>query len=257
MKIDKNWWKHFFNHVYLITDQRSVGNKKLTKKEATVVENRLKLDKNDRLLDLCGGSGRHSLELAKRGYRDLTVLDCSPYLIKLGKQEAKKAGLNIKFKIKDARNTGLKSGDYSAIYIMSNSFGYFYNEKDNMRVLKEINRLLKEGGKVLIDLTDPDYTKRNLKPLSWHEADKNVIVCRKRELKGSLIKAREIVISKKDGLLRDGFYCERLYDKRKIRSLLKDAGFKKISVKNKVSLHQKPKDYGFLTQRMLITASKP
>ena len=82
-----------------------------------------------------------------------------------------------------------------------------------------------------MDLTDPDYLKKNLKPFSWHEADKDVIVCRKRERSGDIIKAREIVVSKKKGLLRDGYYCERLYNKNKIIRLLKDIGFKKVRVK--------------------------
>ncbi|NQT22330.1 MAG: class I SAM-dependent methyltransferase [Candidatus Omnitrophica bacterium] len=256
MKTDKNWWKHFFNDIYLTTDARSVCNSALTKKETTLVEKTLKFKKNDSLLDLCGGSGRHSLELAKRGYCDITVLDYSPHLVNLGRKQAKKYGLSIKFKRKDARFTGLKSSNYSAVFVMSNSFGYFQDEKDNLRILKEIYRLLKKGGKTLLDLTDPDYVRRRLKPFSWHKADKDTTVYRNREVKGNLIRAREVVVSKTNGILRDGSYCERLYNKRKIRHLLKTAGFKGISIKNNLSLHKKQKDYGFLTQRMFVTACK-
>ncbi len=256
MKIDKDWWKHFFNNVYLITDARSVCDATLTRKEVNLLEKVLNLRKNERMLDLFGGHGRHSLELARRGYRDLTVLDYSPYLITLGKKTAKETGLNIKFRQGDARFTRLKNNDYSVIFIMANSFGYFPQERENLRVLKEIHRLLKRDGKLLLDLTNADYIRNNLKPVSWHEANRDIIVYRQRELQGNFIKAREIVISKKDGLIRDGFYCERLYDKQKILCLLKNAGFKNVSIKNNLSLHKKRKDYGFLTSRMFVTAVK-
>ena len=256
IKINKDWWKDFFNEVYLITDARSVCDAGLTRKEATLLENTLDLQKTDRILDLCGGQGRHSIELAKRGYQDLTVLDYSDYLIKLGKNLAKKSNLKIKFLKKDARTTGLKSNDYSAIFVMANSFGYFIYEKDNLRILKEIYRLLKKDGKLLLDLTDPDFVKNNLKPLSWHEPNQDTIVLRERELERDLLKAREIVLSKKNGLIRDGRYSERIYPKGKLLRFLKLAGFKNISIRKNLSLHKHIKDYGFLTSRMLTTATK-
>lgn len=256
MRIKKEWWKDFFNQIYLITDARSVCNTTLTRKETDLLEKILDLGKNDRILDLCGGQGRHSLELARRGYRDLTVLDFSDYLIRLGRRRAKEEGLDIKFLRGDARFSGLKNNDYSVVFIMANSFGYFPDERENLRILKEMHRLLKRGGKLLLDLTDPDYVRSNLKPLSWHEATKDVIVCRKRELKGDIIKVREIVLSKKRGLLRDGFYCERIYDKDKITHFLKNTGFRNVLVKKNISVHKNRKDYDLMTSRMIVTAEK-
>jgi len=252
----RDWWKKFFNEIYLITDSRSVCDDDLTRRETGLLEKILKLDKNDRILDLCGGHGRHSLELTKRGYSDLTVLDFSDYLIKLGKRLAKEARCKVRFVRRDARFSGLKTGDYSAIFIMANSFGYFPDEKENSRILKETHRLLKKGGRLLLDMVDPSHVRNNLKPVSWHEANSDVLVCRQRQLEGDLIKAREIVLSKKKGLLRDGFYCERIYNKDKIARLLKRAGFSAVSVKKGVVLHKQKRDYGFLTSRMFVTAVK-
>jgi D-alanine-D-alanine ligase len=255
-RIKKDWWKNFFDEIYLITDSRSVCDSILTSREVDLLEDILHLNRRDKIFDLCGGYGRHSLELAKRGYRDLTVLDYSHYLVRLGKKMAKKAGLNIKFFCRDARNSGLRSNSYSKAFIMANSFGYFSDESENFIILQEMHRLLQVGGRVLLDLADPDYVKRHLRPLSWHEANKDIIVCRKRELQDDIIKAREIVVSKKRGLLRDGFYCERVYTKDKIIQLLKNAGFKDLCVKKNLSLHKKKKDYGLMTTRMFVTAVK-
>ena len=79
---------------------------------------------------------------------------------------------------------------------------------------------------------------------------------RKRDFQKGIVRAREIVISGKKGLLRDGVYCEHIYTRPEIIKHLKKIGFKKISIKNKLSLHSDPQDYGFLTSRMMITAEK-
>ncbi|MBU1062439.1 MAG: class I SAM-dependent methyltransferase [Candidatus Omnitrophica bacterium] len=257
MSIKNDWWKDFFNKIYLITDARSVLDEQLTCQEIDLVEDVLALNKNDRILDLCGGHGRHALELARRGYRALTVLDFSNYLINLGRKTAKKEGRNIKFVCGDARYSGLKSKDYSAIIIMANSFGYFLDQKENIRILKESYRLLEREGRLLLDLINPDCVKNNLEPISWHEANKDVVVCRQRELKRNIIKAREIVISKKKGLLRDGYYCEQIYNGNRITNILNNMGFKDLSIKKDISLHKHKKDYGFLTSRMIVTGVKP
>lgn len=256
MKVKKDWWKDFFNHIYLITDSRSVCDSHLTCKEVDLIESFLNLNKNNNILDLCGGQGRHSLELARRGYRNLTVLDFSGFLINLGKQQAKKEGLKVKFVRRDSRTSKLKSNHYCRVFIMSNSFGYFPDERENIRILKETYRILKRGGKLLLDLCDADYVKNKLTPISLHEACEDVIVLRQRKLENGIITAREIVVSKKNGLLRDGTYCEKLYNKNKITQLLKKVGFTNISLKN-LSLHKDKKDYGFLTSRMFIKATKP
>ena len=255
IKVKKDWWKNFFNQIYLVTDARSVCDCALTRREVDLLEKTLNLNKDDRILDLFGGQGRHSIELGKRGYRDLTVIDYSNYLINLGKRLADKENLKVNFHQGDARSTGLRSSNYSVIIVMANSFGYFADERQNLKVLREINRLLKTTGRLFIDLANPVYVKNHLKPLSWHRIGE-VFVVREREIKNNLVKAREMVISHKQGLLRDECYCERLYSKARIQQLLKKTGFKNIKIQNNLALHKKRQDYGFLTSRMIVTANK-
>jgi D-alanine-D-alanine ligase len=256
MKVKKDWWKNFFDQTYLLTDARSVCNSSLTRQEVDLLEKVLDLDKKDKILDLCGGYGRHCLELAKRGYQNPTVLDFSRYLINLGRQMAKRQGLKIRFCCRDARFSGLKSNAYSVTLVMANSFGYFSDERENLRILREIYRLLKKDGRLLLDLSDPDYVRNHLKAFSWHKADKDVFVLRSRQLQGDIIKAREIVLSKRQGLLRDGHYYERIYNQDKIARLLKRVGFAHLYIRKGLSLHKRKKDYGLLTSRMFVTATK-
>ena len=101
------------------------------------------------------------------------------------------------------------------------------------------------------------YVKNNLKPTSWHRVGEDVCVFRKREFKNNQVRTQEIAISKRRGLLRDASYYERLYSKTRISQLLKKVGFKNIKIKKDVSLHKIRQDFGFLTSRIFVTATKP
>lgn len=254
--VDINWWKEFFDEIYLVTDARSVCNQELTRQEVDFLEEFLKLKKPERILDLCGGHGRHCLELAKRGYKDLTVLDYSKFLVELGKKITSEQNLGIIFYQGDARFTKLKDKDYDAVIVMGNSFGYSPVEEDNLRILYEINRLLKNGGRVLLDFTDADFLMENFHPLSVHQANEDIVVCRMRELDGNLVRAREMVLSKKKGLLKDGTYCEKLYTQDNISCILTKTGFTDITVRRNFSTHNKDGDYGLMNSRMIVTAFK-
>ena len=79
--VDENWWKSIFDEVYLLTDARSVCNEELTRQEVDFLEQTLLMDKSAPILDLCGGQGRHSLELSRRDFENITVLDYSEFLL--------------------------------------------------------------------------------------------------------------------------------------------------------------------------------
>jgi len=60
---------------------------------------------NLKVLDVCCGAGRHSLELAKRGY-DVTGIDLSEYLIETADKNLKQIkdkNIKIKYLIRDMR----------------------------------------------------------------------------------------------------------------------------------------------------------
>jgi D-alanine-D-alanine ligase len=82
--VDPDWWKTLFDEVYLVTDARSVGDDHITRQEIDIFTALIPLQTRDRILDLCGGHGRHALELCRRGFRDCTVLDYSQPLIDIG-----------------------------------------------------------------------------------------------------------------------------------------------------------------------------
>ncbi|MBM3225629.1 MAG: methyltransferase domain-containing protein [Candidatus Tectomicrobia bacterium] len=258
IRVEHDWWKTLFDEVYLVTDAPFVCNPALTKREVDMIETILHLSPSARILDICGGQGRHALELARRGYQSITVLDYSNFLLDRGRWEAAAAGLHVTFCQGDARAITLPTASWDAVLLMANSFGYFVDAADDKRVLTEVVRLLTAQGRFLLDLVDRDVALRQFCPESWHEATDDIVVCWKRELSHDVVHIRELVISKTTGLLRDRTYAERLYSPEAIRALLTEVGFHHIEIQPGAFVYDPAQgtDYGLATNRMLVTAVK-
>ena len=254
--VDDNWWQNIFDEIYLLTDARSVCDEELTCKEVDFLEGILGLEKSDSLLDLCGGQGRHSLELSRRGYSSITVLDYSKYLVEMGGKIAVREGLSTNFIQGDARDTGLSAQDFRFIIIMASSFGYCLGEDENMKILRETFRLLLPEGILLLDLPDRDYILRNFKPFSRHQVNDDITVVREKELGEDIIYSRETVTSDKKGCIRDQTYCTRIYSSGKISDLLRQAGFSSVTIQKDFMDRSAKGDYGCMTNRMVVIARK-
>ena len=256
--VSSDWWRRIFNAIYLKTDSDVVDDQNITKREVDLFSEILKLSPEDRILDLCCGQGRHSLELAKRDFQNVDGLDRSHYLIQKAKSIAKKEGLNVKFREGDARKLPYPSDTFDDVMILGNSFGYFETIENDMRVLKEVFRVLKPWGLLLLDVSDGKYLRENFQPRSWEWIDKNHFVCRERSLsldKQRLI-SREIVNHVEKGVIVDQFYAERLYNRESLTELLKEAGFSDITIHGSISSDsQRAQDLGMMERRILLTAA--
>ena len=113
-----------------------------TAEEVDLLIRSVGLQRNDRILDLCCGQGRHSLELARRGFTRVTGLDRSRYLIRLARKRAKQRNLPVSFHEGDARRFRLGDGDFHCVCILGNSFGYFERPEDDLAVLEAVKRAL-------------------------------------------------------------------------------------------------------------------
>jgi len=255
-RVDEEWWKGLFDEVYLLTDARSVCDEQLTCREVDFLQGALEPDTSDPILDLCGGQGRHSLELSGRGFTDVTVLDYSQYLIDLGKERAEREGLDTVFIRGDARDTGLPQHRFRFIIVMASSFGYFADDGENRKIITEAFRLLTPGGVLLLDLPNRAYVLKNFKTTSRHRVDEDIIVTRQREMGDNIIYSREIVISEKEGCLRDQRYLTRLYSPETISDMLHSAGFSTVTCEKDFMSRDGMGDYGSMTNRMVVVAEK-
>jgi D-alanine-D-alanine ligase len=254
--VDIDWWKTIFDEIYLLTDARTVCNEELTKKEVDFITTFLDPGKDSAILDLCGGQGRHSLELAKRGFKDLTVLDYSGFLLEIGRKKSIEEELTIQFIQSDARFTSLPDGRFNYIILMASSFGYFEQNNENGKILGEAFRLLSHGGQLMLDIPDRDFIIGNFKPSSFHRVNDDISVERNRLIKGNVIYSKEIVMSDRKGCIRENTYCMRLYSMDDLKKLLLKKGFARVSFKKDFMDRSNLGDFGCMTNRMVAIAEK-
>lgn len=255
-----DWWRSLFNSVYLKTDADVVENDLNTVRDIDFIVKVLGLQPNDRILDLCCGQGRHSIELARRGFRYVTGVDRSRYLIRLARKRAQAMKLQVTFHEGDARRFRLPPDSFHVVTVLGNSFGYFDREEDDVQVLEAIKRVLKSNGSLVLDLADGDWIREHFEPRSWEWIDEEHFVCRERSLtsdKARLV-SREVVVHAERGVLADQFYAERLYSRDHITELLKRTGFDSIRHHGGIPTDSdRNQDLGMMAHRMLITAEAP
>ena len=256
IRVDPDWWKTLFDEVYLLTDARSVCDPEITRREVDIICRLLPIKGFHKILDLCGGHGRHSIELSRRGFRACTLLDFSQKLIEIARRTARQDHLELDIIWGDARHMDMPPDTYDHVIIMGNSMGYIQKEGADAQILAEAFRVLRPGGWLLMDVADGPTIRSNLKPNAWHEIGEEIIVCRQREIQGDCICVREFVLSKTEGLIRDQAYAIRLYDQAGLSDLLKTVGFDRIHVHTDFSPHHSAGDYGFMNNRMIACSQK-
>ncbi|KKG07584.1 methyltransferase domain-containing protein [Methanosarcina sp. 2.H.A.1B.4] len=256
--VQSNWWQTLFNSLYLKTDADLLDDMEVTRKETDLVVSILGLAPEDMVLDLCCGQGRHVLELSRRGFSNVEGYDRSQYLIRKARTRAQKENLQVRFREGDARKLPYPSDTFSVVTILGNSFGYFDSTLHDRKVLEEIFRVLKPGGRVFIDAADGDHMKKNFQPRSWEWLDRKYFVCRERALSsdGDRLICREVICRNDKGIIADQFYAERLYNKESLFELLTASGFSSPTFHTTFSpVSTGTQDAGMMEQRILLSAT--
>lgn len=128
-----------------------------TKQELAYLKNILFKDQH--ILDLACGYGRFTIPLFKQGY-NIQGLDISANLINKAKHTAKKKKLKIKFKLGDMRSLPYKTNQFDAIICMWSAFTELHKEKDQLKALKEIKRVLKKSGFAIFEMFDSNVREK-------------------------------------------------------------------------------------------------
>jgi D-alanine-D-alanine ligase len=254
------WWRKLFNALYVKTDGDVVENVENTRREVDFIVSAAAINPHSQILDLCCGQGRHCIELARRGFKAVTGVDRSRYLVRLAKKRAQTEGLQVVFKEGDARNPRLPEGSFDCVAIMGNSFGYFSNKQDDERVLSTVGKLLRPSGQIVLDITDGAFMADHFERRSWEWIDEHHFVCRERSLSGDRERliSREVIVHDEMGVIADQFYAERLYTREGIAKLLEKCGFRNVRHHgNAEALSDRDQDLGMMARRLLLTADAP
>ncbi len=103
---------------------------------------------NSQVLDVACGTADSTIALVKAGIHHVTGIDISEEMLKVGEKKVGKLRLNsaIDLKVDDCENLSFKDNTFNAAFI---AFG-IRNFEDKKKGLKELHRVLKDNGHLLI-----------------------------------------------------------------------------------------------------------
>ena len=210
----------FWNKLYpfLFTDQKLEA----AESEVGSVLELAGLEQGD-VLDLACGPGRHSLALAKRGFR-VTGVDLSPFLLRKARERARAENVDVEWIQEDMRRF-VRPESFDLALSLFTSFGYFESEGDDLRVLRNIHRSLRGGGALVIEMVGREPLARGFQPTTSKElADGRLLVERHQVVDDwNRLKNEWIVIE--DDTATTFRFEVRIYSGQELKDRLLEAGF--------------------------------
>lgn len=111
-------------------------------------------NKEAKILELCCGTGRLTVPIAKAGY-NICGVDYTSSMLEQAKVKASEAGLEINFIEADIRSLNLQE-KFDFIFIPFNSIHHLYKNEDLFKAFNGVKNHLKEEGLFLLDCFNPN-----------------------------------------------------------------------------------------------------
>jgi len=142
----KKWYESLFDNYGLQYDKENFVHGTLG--ECDFIENEIEFNKQSRILDIGCGTGRHSIELTKRGYK-VTGVDLSDSQLERAKAKATEQNLRINFQKHDARNLPFSQEFDLALMICEGAFPLMETDEMNYLILQNASKSLRNNGKLI------------------------------------------------------------------------------------------------------------
>ncbi len=202
-------------------DWETLVNARDTEKESAFINSILR--KKSIVLDLCCGTGRHSISLRKKGW-NMIGLDLSKNLLTIAKRKMKKEEANFPIVRADMRSFPFRNQVFDAIICMFTSFGYLPSENDDIRCFKEVRRTLRKNEQFVLDIANKEHIIRVFREKEWAEYESfYMLEKRSLDLKQSRLISQWTIIKKDTKQSRTLLHNVRLYSLQRLKQMLKQA----------------------------------
>jgi len=228
--MSKEWFYDFFERDYFVDNSEDQNrSEELSTMQVDFLTDVLEANQEQRILDLCCGNGRHALILARKGY-NVIGFDLCEKALKLARHKAQMDKLCINLVMGDMRYLPFKN-EFHIVYNYFNSFGYFENDLEDMKVLKGIVEVLKSGGKFLIERSNFLLVLRNFQERVCEDGPfRKTIHENSYDEKSKRLKAKWTFIYKDTGESREYHTIQRFYSVEEFTSMLNSIGMKILNV---------------------------
>lgn len=146
MNTNKRWYEVLFDNYGEKYDSESFT--RGTVGECNFIESELGFDKSLKIIDVGCGTGRHSIELATRGYQ-VTGIDLSASMLEKARDKAKQNGLGLDFLQCDARELPFEKEFDAAIMLCEGGFPLMESDEMNFKILESVSKSLKINSKFI------------------------------------------------------------------------------------------------------------
>jgi SAM-dependent methyltransferase len=142
----KRWYEELFANYARTYDTESFTTGTLG--EVDFLEKEFGYNKTKTILDIGCGTGRHAIELAKRGY-SVTGIDLSASQLERAAHKAKEAGVRVNFLRLNACSLPFRNEFDFAIMLCEGGFSLQETDALNFQILEGAERALRSPGKLI------------------------------------------------------------------------------------------------------------
>jgi SAM-dependent methyltransferase len=181
-----------------------------------------------RILDLCCGFGRVSLELARRGFL-VTGVDITESYLDCARGDAASENLNIEFIHEDIRRYK-KPGAFDTAVNLYISFGYFEDSADDLLAATNACDSLRPGGAFIIETLGKEIAVRDFVEAEWFERAGLTVLTAYAPVDSWTRLENRWILFRGDGTRIEKTFTQRLYAASELRALLLEAGFASVEI---------------------------
>jgi SAM-dependent methyltransferase len=217
----RGWWEDYFDQTF-VSLYRDFLTPERTEREVAGLREMVPLPPGGEVLDVACGWGRHSVSLARAGFR-VTGLDLSETLLARGRKRAAAAGVEVDFVRGDMREIPWR-GRFDAILSLYSSLGYFLSDDEDLRVLRGAREALRPDGAFVLETMHRDHIVGDYAARDWWESDDGTTVWVEREFDAVEGVSREWLRWSKGGKSGEKYHELRIRTATEWDRLLRAAG---------------------------------
>ncbi len=229
MTTKKQWYESLFENYAQKYDNENFTQGTIG--ECDFIENELQFDKSVRILDVGCGTGRHTIELTKRGY-SVKGIDLSESQLEQARVKAKNCNLIIDFRQHDARNLPFNNEFDLAIMLCEGGFPLMETDEMNFEILKNVAKSLTDKGKFIFTTLNGLFPLfHSIEEFCASSTEDGNATYRNNSFDLMTFRDHNITEIEDDLGNKKTLDCnERYYVPSEITWLLKTLGFKKIEI---------------------------